>query len=291
MKPALSHIRVRDLAETLRAVRAAQPEQRADVIAAGDCFVRDAGGTVVDSGKSSGPIRIRISDETKDRYDTIIRQSGWDLEAYVRNPVVLWMHNSWGLPIARSSKPELVDGALYAEPDFSEARKSNPLAGSVEDMIRAGLLNAASVGWRTKKWSYDEETEQLYFDEMELYEYSIVTVPGNPNALVEGRSLGIDVEPLLSQAEETMRAARGAGRWVLETELEQVARAGKKPTLYSFTSRVGEAAVEVTAPDAEGLVKATRDLGFGAVEPKARPAPNEIDADAIRAAVREALSK
>src|SRR3990167_9023558 len=49
-------------------------------------------------------LRFKISTEAKGRDGDIIRLSGWDLKRYKKNPVVLWAHDSYAFPIARSLK-------------------------------------------------------------------------------------------------------------------------------------------------------------------------------------------
>ena len=50
------------------------------------------------------------------------------------------------------------------------------------------------------------------FLEQELYEFSIVPVPSNPDAMREAK--GVDLAPLVGWAEETLDTVRGPGLWV-----------------------------------------------------------------------------
>ena len=44
------------------------------------------------------------STEDEDRDKDIIRQDGWDLKNFKKNPVVPWSHNYWDVPVAKSLK-------------------------------------------------------------------------------------------------------------------------------------------------------------------------------------------
>jgi phage head maturation protease len=60
-------------------------------------------------------------------------------------------------------------------------------------LARGGFLAATSVGFRPLKWEYTTDKERgaddwfpgIDFEEQELVEFSIVTVPANPEALME----------------------------------------------------------------------------------------------------------
>jgi len=196
------------------------------------------------------PIRVVISTDEVDRYRSVINQDGWQLEQYRANPVVLWMHD-YGTPaIARTAKVEVQDKRLVAEPVFPE-RGTYALADTVQDLVRGGFINAASVGWSADEWTYDEELGGMRFIRQTLMEWSFVTVPGNASALVEARSLGIDIEPMRQHAEAILKATGSK-------DAERVARAGEKPRLYVFAR--GD--VRVEAPTAKALGRAISELGL-----------------------------
>ena len=65
------------------------------------------------------------------------------------------------------------------------------------------------MGFKPKKWVYNEERRGVDFAEQELLEFSIVPVPANAECLVEARAAGIDVEPLRAWAEKTLAALSG----------------------------------------------------------------------------------
>lgn len=153
----------------------------------------------IDDEKRS--IDFIISTEAPDRYRDIIRVSGWDLKNYRRNPQVLYGHNSWGLPIGKSPRVWKEDDALKATAIFM-GPDLNPLADAVFNMYKEGFLRAVSVGFRPLKWQWlrDDEDEDVIvgidFLKQELLEFSAVPIPANPEALIDAKRKGINVEPI-----------------------------------------------------------------------------------------------
>lgn len=52
------------------------------------------------------------------------------------------------------------------------------------ELLKAGALDGLSIGYRTKKESYDRAKKVRMLDEVELHEVSIVTFPMNPSATI-----------------------------------------------------------------------------------------------------------
>lgn len=122
-----------------------------------------------------------FSTPAEDRHGEVIDQSGWRVENYLNNPVVLWGHDQRRFPIGKTEELGYKDGNLGGWVKF--AYDENPEAKIAFELCAGGYLNAGSVGFMNLKWMYDEETDTLTLLENELYEYSIVNVPANPEAL------------------------------------------------------------------------------------------------------------
>jgi len=78
-------------------------------------------------------------------------------------------------------------GKLIGDVEF-EPIELNTLADKVRRKVDFGSLKATSVGFIPKRahWGDEERNEDpdvLYFDEVELIEFSIVNIPSNPKAL------------------------------------------------------------------------------------------------------------
>jgi HK97 family phage prohead protease len=143
-----------------------------------------------DAAPESRIIRFVASDETIDRAGDIIKVDGWKLDNYMKNPVFLWSHERDLLPIGKAVEAKIENGSLIIAVEFATA-EHNPQAEQVYKLYRDGFLSAVSVGFLPMRWEFvDDESRNLGIDfiEQDLLELSAVTVPCNPNALVDDQS-------------------------------------------------------------------------------------------------------
>ena len=153
-------------------------------------------------------IKFVISSQDVDRDKDTLAVTGWKLDSFKRNPVVPFAHDYSSLPVARAldviaEKNTLVSTAVFA------SKEVYPFADTVYQMLIGGFLNAVSVGFRPLKHEMNKDRGGVDFLEQELLEYSVVPVPANPEALVEARSMGIDLGPLQEWAEEVLDEVHG----------------------------------------------------------------------------------
>ena len=128
------------------------------------------------------------STENADRMSDVISQKGWSLDAYRRNPIVLFNHNSQALPIGRG-EVAVVDDQLMIEVTFDP---DDELAQKIAKKVQNGFMNAVSVGFNALQ-AYNRSdlptdhkhysTGGTYFEKAELLEVSIVTIPANSEAI------------------------------------------------------------------------------------------------------------
>ncbi len=142
------------------------------------------------------PATFVISTDEVDRHGDIVTADGWRLEAYRRNPVVLWAHDYRRPPIGRALEVWAEPHRLLASLEFAPGA----FAQEVAELYRAGFQWAVSVGFRPLKFEprRDEKTGSILgfrFLEQELLEVSAVPVPANRNAL--RRSPDLPLEELL----------------------------------------------------------------------------------------------
>lgn len=137
--------------------------------------------------KNSKAYRFVASTASSDRYGDIIEQSGWSLEAFKRNPIVLFNHNSLDLPIGRG-KVEIKNGQLMIDVEFD---KNDEFAQKIEDKVKQGFISAVSVGFNPIESIPRAQLEKThkyyskygtYYTKSELLEVSIVTIPANSEA-------------------------------------------------------------------------------------------------------------
>lgn len=160
-----------------------------------------------------------ISTGAVDRDNDTIKVEGWDVKNYLRNPVVLWAHDSSRPPVGKAVSVVKTAGTLKATVEFVPEGVYD-LADTVYQMVKGGFLRATSVGFRPKrdKWSYNEERGGVDFEEQELLEFSVVPVPSNPQALMDqakdfagATAAGIDLGPIrkaLNIAEQVVPLSR-----------------------------------------------------------------------------------
>lgn len=124
------------------------------------------------------------SSEVEDRQGEVVKQSGWDLKNFKKNPILLWMHDH-ERPLGKAervwldktgSKPVLkFKGVISTATEWGRAAKQ---------LMEEGILNSFSVGFRALEMDGTEITKA------ELYEISLVSVPANPEArLLAAKSL------------------------------------------------------------------------------------------------------
>lgn len=140
-------------------------------------------------------IRFTITTSDVDRERDIIELDGWDLGNYQRNPVVLWAHEAFEPPIGRAVNLFREGEALKSDVRFVPADIPiyGPKAEGIKQLCRSGFLFATSVGFRPLEWDFTEDEARgaddwfpgIDFHRQELMEFSMVSIPANPEALIE----------------------------------------------------------------------------------------------------------
>lgn len=163
--------------------------------------------------KQVGPESDRVlrfvgTDETSDRDGDILTASGWDFTNYLKNPVFLPFHDYHSIPPGKCVAINQAPGSTGTSFDIKFAsiselcpdNQDNPsqeakFAETLYQAFRHGYMNAVSVGFVPKK--SEERTDQMdkpqwsrgrIITEKEMLELSAVSVPSNPNALIQARS-------------------------------------------------------------------------------------------------------
>ncbi len=165
--------------------------------------------------REESEIVMTITTETRDREGDIIRASGWRLDRYMRNPVVLWAHQHATPPVAKAKQIEPQGDRLVAIAEFvpEDTPVVGPLATALKRLYRDGFMRGVSVGFLPLKWRQMPDGGREFI-EQELLEFSFVPVPANPEALARGVS-GID-------ALQVSRGIMSASNEVLRNLLEEL---------------------------------------------------------------------
>jgi HK97 family phage prohead protease len=143
--------------------------------------------------KSQNGLEFTLSDETVDRMGDVIVQSGWQLDAFQRNPVALFSHDP-NFVIGRWQNVRVQNNELRGHLHLAEIGMS-PRVDEVVRLTGAGLISAASVGFRVLA-SEPMPNGGRRFTKSELSEVSLVSQPANANCLAIARSLHISDETI-----------------------------------------------------------------------------------------------
>lgn len=135
------------------------------------------------SDLGDGIFECVVTTSSVDRHGESIVTGGIDASNWVdKNPVVLYGHDYWSLPIGKGLSWKQM--ANKAKCKFQLAVEEYPFAATVAALIKFGALNTVSIGGMVKKWSEDYKT----ILEMEMVEFSVVPVPANAEAIITSRA-------------------------------------------------------------------------------------------------------
>lgn len=160
--------------------------------------------------KEAGKMSFVASTDRADRYGDIIDQRGWDLDAYRANPVILLNHDHQSLPIGRGNV-RMTEAGLVIDVEFDMA---DPRAAEIAGKAERGFMNAVSVGFAPLKstpraqlpsehYAFSKSGGQ-FFEQAELLEVSIVTIPANADAVaIAAKNIGFDLKAYIKELVET----------------------------------------------------------------------------------------
>jgi len=119
-------------------------------------------------------------------------------------PAMLWQHDSdkpigiW-TEMVEDAKGLRVKGQLALE---------TVLGKEAHALLKMGALNGLSIGFISRKWSYDENTDVRTLTEVDLWEVSLVTFPANTAARVIGvKAAEVGKINTIRQSEKALRDA------------------------------------------------------------------------------------
>ena len=139
-------------------------------------------------------LRFIGSNQKVDRDNEVIKADGWKLTNYRKNPVVLVNHQHYELPVAKTKKvwvdkdkKQLMFDIQFPEPEVS------PQGDTLYKLYKNGYMSATSVGFLPNfdkiEWGKSKGDPSAIFNEQELLEISLVSVPANPTALLTAKSM------------------------------------------------------------------------------------------------------
>ena len=129
-----------------------------------------------------GEVEFIVSTNAIDSHGERIDINGIDLKDFKKNPVVLWGHDGFNLPIARASKIWKEGNKLMAKAEFY---LKDEFANKVYNYILDGFLKAVSIGGMVEEWGNDG----LTIAKLNMKEFSVVSIGANSQALATAKSL------------------------------------------------------------------------------------------------------
>lgn len=121
----------------------------------------------------------------RDNYDDVIAKGAFsgslkDHKTAGTMPAMLWQHDAdkpigiW-TEMVEDEKGLRIKGQLAME--TVKGKEAHAL-------LKMGAINGLSIGFMSKQWAYDRETEVRTLTEIDLWEVSLVTFPANEKARV-----------------------------------------------------------------------------------------------------------
>jgi hypothetical protein len=148
-------------------------------------------GFLIDSKSEDGEddivkVSMIMSDPYTDRDYERFKMDGWELNEFMRNPVLLWSHDRSRPAIGYMENvqggKELSGVAVFSDKTIDH------FGWSIGQKLRKGILRAGSVGALPLEWQFIDDPNDdawLEFTKQTLVEFSICNVPANPRALVQ----------------------------------------------------------------------------------------------------------
>jgi len=192
-----------------------------------------------------GEVEFTVSTNALDSHGERIDVNGIDLSDFKKNPVVLWGHDGFNLPIAKATKIWKEGNKLMSRAKFY---LKDEFARKVYDYIVDGYLNAVSIGGMVEEWGEDGMT----ISKMKMKEYSVVSVPANQEALVASKSLDG------GQKAELRALANGYARKLLDKQVGDNEITKNIEVLETLVATLKEVALGKTQEEQADKVAATK---------------------------------
>lgn len=167
----------------------------------------------------------------RDSYDDVVAKGAFAASLAAHRgegtmPALLWQHDPdepigvWSQMVEDETGLK-VAGQLVL--DTARGREAHAL-------LKAGALNGLSIGFVSRQWSYDRESEVRTLTEIDLWEVSLVTFPANGKARITGvKASDVDTFTKPSEAERWLReAAPGLSRGDATAFVSRVMRMGEE---------------------------------------------------------------
>ena len=233
--------------------------------------------------------RAVMSSAKVDRVGDSIDVAGWELDEFLKNPVMLYEHRR-DEPVGIWKNLQLDGDGLTGEPVFHPA-ELNPFAARLAGLYAGSWLRAFSVGFIPLEMEPITATNGYRIKRAKLLECSCVSVPANSDALMKSAP-GARIVPVFAESHPFATfEARTAGRkpealtWRPEPEAKSMTEAEVRAMVRAMLDEMKQpiaAQTTGTAP-ADGAAATDEDEDKLAVE----IAETEADAAEVEALIAE----
>ena len=160
--------------------------------------VKSSGDAALEVDSAKRIVAAVITTDAIDRDAEVVLPEGLSFNDYRKNPIVLFAHCGDRI-VGKSLSQRMEKGKIVAETQFAETEDGD----MVWSLVKQGILRGVSIGmnWRTLKTRSPTTKEfesrpdwagcESIIEAAEVLEYSFVSIPANPDALVvTGKSNG-----------------------------------------------------------------------------------------------------
>ena len=141
--------------------------------------VKAESNTIIDE-KNRMVLGVVGSSGVIDRHGESVNPMGWELQNYLKNPVLMFGHDYSSFPVGKALKVYIEDNKLKFDLKFADTEEGV----KTFNLIKDGFLNTTSVGFIPKEWG-TAGVDAYSIMKQELLELSVVPVPANPEALIQ----------------------------------------------------------------------------------------------------------
>jgi HK97 family phage prohead protease len=179
-----------------------------------------------------------ITNATADHMNDSVKPPGVDSSLFAKNAPVLDSHDSSKPPVASSSRPFMSGDNLLAIARFPKpgiSQNSDQIAAAV----RARLMRGISIGFIPKSWSFSKDPTRplgVDFHEVKLLEFSMCSIPCNPDCYVLGSVASSQSAPSDAKTADRRREARA-----LADKARSISRSIPEDSVKTREQRIAEA--------------------------------------------------
>ena len=171
---------------------------------------------VKEINEEENSIRFVFSTDDEDRHGEIVDQKGWDVNDFMKNPVVLFAHDHHQPAVGQVTELKLNEDSNL-EGVIKFAVEEYDFAKTLFKLYKGKFMRAVSAGFMNNKYEIDEDNDTFTLKENTLLEMSMVNVPANSMALA--KSVGIDVSSI-----EKLMAEKKTKIVLKDTDIEKIGK-------------------------------------------------------------------